>query len=216
MLRILLCSPTDMRAELAGSVIGRQGIELYRATEMKDIRLLVSTLGCQLILVDQDVPDLPAFLGQLRQDEATRSRSVAVVTRGGFRADDLELLQSGANAILRLPPDETWTERLSRLLTVPVRQEARIPVHFAVSFMPEQPGFAVNLSSGGMLLATAAPLAMHQEIDFRFELPDGSRVKGQGRVVRQAAAGSYGVEFTDVPDDDRTAIRQYLRTAHLG
>jgi CheY-like chemotaxis protein len=216
MLRILLCSPADMRAELAGSVIGRQGIELYRATEMKDIRLLASTLGCQLILVDQDLPDLPGFLAQLRKDDTTRNRSVAVVTRGGFRSDDLELLQSGANAILRLPPDQTWTERLGKLLTVPVRQEARVPVRFAVSFMPEQPGFAVNLSSGGMLLATGAPLSVHEEIGFRFELPDGTRVAGQGRVVRQAAEGAYGVEFTEVPDDARTAIRAYLRTAHLG
>jgi CheY-like chemotaxis protein len=216
MLRILLCSPTDMRPELAGSVIGRQGIELYRAETMKDIRLLSSTLGCQLILVDHELPDLVAFLGQLRQEEATRNRSVAVVTRGRFQADDLELLQSGANAILRLPPDETWTERLGKLLTVPVRQEARVPVKFAVSFKPEQPGYALNLSSGGMLLATGAPLAMHEELDFRFELPEWGHIQGRGRVVRQAAAGSYGVEFTEMASDQRDAVKQYLRSARLG
>ena len=215
MLRILLCSDRDLRAELRGSVIGRQGIELFRASTLAEARLLASTLGCQLILVDRDMPDLLGFLSQLRQESATRARSVAVVTRGGYRTEDLALLESGANAILRLPPDATWTERLGKLLNVPQRLESRVPVKFAVSVQPEQPGYAVNLSSGGMLLVTGAPLGVHEEITFRFDLPDGSQVQGRGRVARQAAAGSYGVEFTHVSDEHLTRIKQYLRSARL-
>lgn len=216
MLRILLCSEFDLRGELARSVIGRQGIDVYRANRLEDARLLASTLGAQLILVDRDHPTAASFIRKVREDPTTRSRSLAVLARGDFQPDEIELLEAGANAILRLPPDDTWPERLSRLLNVPLRQEARVPVDLVVDLQGQGVGSLVNLSSSGLLVETDRPLALGGEVDFRFELPDGTRVAGRGRVVREASPNGWGIDFVSVSDAHRTAIQQYLRQSRVG
>lgn len=216
MLRVLLCAEKDLRGDLAPTPIGRQGVELFRASNFTDARLLARTLGVQLVLVDRDMPGSQPFIERLRADDTTRTRSIAVLARGDFRPDELELLEAGANAILRLPPDASWTERVGKLLSVPLRQQARIPVDVAVDLEPEMQGHVDNLSAGGMLVTTPRPLQLHDEIGFRFALPTGGVVEGRGRVMRQAPDAAWGIEFVKVSDDHRASLGQYLRSARLG
>ena len=126
MLRVLICSKRDLRPDLATTVIGRQGIEVYRVEKLADARLVGSSLGVQVILVDREFPDAAAFIRQLRKEPATRDRSIAVLTSRSMQDSDQELLAAGANAILHMPPDAGWDERFSKLLSVPVRQQARM------------------------------------------------------------------------------------------
>jgi CheY-like chemotaxis protein len=216
MLRILLCSDRDLRGQLGRTAMGRQGIELYQAQGFKDARLLATSLDVKVVMVDRDLPDAAAFIAKLREDAATRSRSVAVLAEGDFQQDELAMLDAGANAILRLPPDATWPDRLHKLLNVPMREEARVPVHFVAEMDPEAGGFVQNLSSNGMLLETRARVALGDELGFRFELPDKTVVTGRGRVVREASPTSWGIEFLTVSDAHQTAIRQFLRSSRLG
>ena len=215
MLRILVCSKADLRGELKATIVGRQGIEVYRAERFQDARLLASTLGPRAILVDRDLPDSKEFVRSLRQDPATRPRSIAVVARGDVLPDERELLDSGANAVFRLPPDQGWDERLSRLLTVAPRHDARLMVRIAVQTEPETAGAIVNLSAGGMRLATSEPLRIQDPIGFTFRLPDSTTVSGRGRVVRKAAPTEFGVEFLDLDVAGREAIGLFLRSARL-
>jgi hypothetical protein len=216
MLRLLLYSPRDLRPELAATVIGRQAVELYRVKDISDLRLLASTLDPQAILVDRDVDDVRGLIETLRKEPATRARSLAVLAHGDFQPWEVELLEAGANAILRLPPGGDWDERLARLLRVPVRQDGRLPVHFAMESEPECGAEIVNLSARGMLLAPRGTLAVHDSLRFRFTLPDGAAVAGEGRVVRMAEEDGCGVEFSRLSDAARSAIEQYLRSARLG
>jgi CheY-like chemotaxis protein len=215
MLRVVICSEVDLRPLLAATLIGRQGIEVFRAQRFDDVRLLAATLGPQAILVDRDFPKVLAFIERLREEPATRERSLAVLAVGDMQSVELELLEAGANAILRLPPDAGWNERLSRLLQVPVRQQARLLVRIAAATEPESAAAILNLSAGGMLLAT--PLALHvsDEVSFRFRLPDGTTIAGVGRVAREATNTGYGVEFGSLDEPSREAIGRFLRAARL-
>ena len=123
MLRALVCSEHDLRPELSETLIGREGIEVYRVRTLGDARLVSTSLGVQVILVDRDLPAASEFIRQLRREPATRDRSIAVLARGESRGTDPQLRDAGANAILHLPPDEDWDRRFSKLLTVPARQE---------------------------------------------------------------------------------------------
>jgi hypothetical protein len=155
----------------------------------------------------------------LRAESSTRNRSIAVVSAGDFEPEELELLELGANAILRLPPDGTWDERLARLLSVPMRGEWRLPVQLTVEGTASTDAFsgqALNLSVTGMLLESVFPLAVFQEFDFRFRVPDGSRVAGRGRVIRQASPTEHGVEFLRLEGESKEAIRQFVRSAAVG
>lgn len=216
MLRILVCSERDLRPDLAPTLIGRQNIEVYRAEKFEDARLLGSSLGARAILVDRDLPDARAFIERLREDPATQRRSIAVLARGVMRDEELELITAGANAILRLPPDAGWDERLSKLLTVQARQLARLVVRIEVAMHPESAAAILNLSAGGMLLATPHVLKINDELGFRFKLPDGSLVSGRARVAREAPPTGYGVEFVSIDGEGKDSVLEYLRSARLG
>lgn len=213
MFRVLLCSKRDLRPELANTFIGRQGIEVYRVENLPDARLVGSSLGVQVILVDREFPDASGFILQLRQEAATRNRSIALLTRSAGNHD--EFLKAGANAVFRLPPDTDWDERFSKLLTVPVRQQARMVTHIEVETGDERVAAILNLSPGGMLLTTQKALKVEEELQFRFKLPDKREVKGRGRVARIAPPNNFGVEFLELDEDSRTAVHEFLRGAQM-
>ncbi len=215
LLRVLVCSEKDWRPDLAPTLIGRQGIEVYRVQKFEDAKLVGSSLGAQLILVDRELPECRAFVERLRSDPATQKRSIGILARGEMQDDELELLGAGANGIFRLPPDADWDDRISRLLKVPQRQQARLVVHIAVATQPECAAAILNLSSGGMLLATHNGLRVRDELGFRFRLPDGSEVAGTGRVARAAPPTGYGVEFLDMRGNGREAVNSFLRSNRL-
>jgi CheY-like chemotaxis protein len=216
MYRVLLCSERDLRSDLVETLIGRQGIEVYRVKKFADARLVGSSLGVQVILVDRELPDAEGFIQHLRREPATRARSIAVLTRGSSQDSDRKLLAAGANAVFRLPPDEGWDERFLKLLDVPVRQQARMVVHVELENEPEHAAVILNLSSGGMLLASDHPLRVKDELRFRFTLPDKTTVAGRGRVARAVPPTGFGVEFVDVEDEGREAILDFLRSARMG
>lgn len=215
MLRVLICSRRDLRPELKETLVGRQGIEVYRVEKLADARLVGSSLGVQVVLVDRDFPNAADFIRQLRLEPATRDRSIAVLTRRSAQGDQ-EMLAAGANAVLRLPPDPGWDERFSKLLTVPVRQQARMLIHIDVTSEPEYPAAILNLSPGGMLLATHRVLHKGDELMFRFSLPDKTMIVGRGRVAREALPTGFGVEFLDLGPDGKEAVIDFLRSARLG
>jgi hypothetical protein len=215
LLRVLVCAEKDWRPDLAPTLIGRQGIEVYRVEKFADAKLVGSSLNVQLILVDRDLPEARVFVDQLRKEPTTQRRSIGILARGAMEDIELELLQAGANAVFRLPADAEWDTRISRLLKVPERQQARLVVHLAVDTAPETAGAILNLSTGGMLLATHQGLHVSDELGFRFRLPDGSLVAGRGRVARSAAPTGYGVEFLEMGKDDRDAVNSFLRSARI-
>jgi|CXWL01.1.fsa_nt_gi CheY-like chemotaxis protein len=213
MLRVLVCSEHDLRPELSKTLIGREGIEVCRVRNLADARLVSTSLGVQVILVDRDLPDASEFIRQLRQEPATRDRSIAVLTRGESMGSDHEMREAGANAILRLPPDEDWDRRFSRLLTVPVRQDARVVARIDVATASEVPAAIINLSAGGMLMFARHNLRVGDELKFRFALPGKRNVAGRGRVARETPPTSFGVEFVALEGDGKDAVLDYLRAA---
>jgi len=215
-MRALICSQRDLKPELAKTVIGRQGIEVYRVEKFADARLVGSSLGVQVILVDRDFPDAADFIRKLRKDAATRDRSIAVLARGSMPTTDSEVLAAGANAILRLPPGKDWDERFSKLLKVPVRQQARIVVQIQMGSDPEYPAAILNLSPGGLLLYTTRPLKVGDEIGFRFTVAtNNGEVSGRGRVARDARPTGFGVEFLSIAGEGKESVLAFLRSARL-
>lgn len=216
MLRVLICSKRDLRGELAPTLIGREGIEVYRVEKPDDVRLVSSSLGVQMILVDHELGEAAAFIRKLRKEPATRKRSIAVLTRGQLQGGDQEFLAAGANAIFSLPPDPGWDERFSKLLEVPVRQHARMALHIKLPTELASEAAIFNLSLGGMLLATPNTLHVGDEFKFRLPLLDGTVVIGRGRVTRDARPAGFGIEFVELDGDGRDAVLDFLHSARVG
>ena len=215
-LRVMACAKRDVKPELSGTVIGRGGVEVYRVEKIADARLIASSLGVGVILVDRDFPDAAGLIKLFRKDPATRERSIAVLIRGPKSATDREWLNAGANDVFHVPPDADWDERFSKLVTVPMRQESRLAVNFSAKSNPDGSGAVLNVSPGGMLLQSDRELEADEELNFDFLLPDGTVVSGRGRVARIAPARCFGIEFISFVGEGRDAVLDFLKSARRG
>jgi len=210
---VLICAPAPLEGDLSHTVLWRQDVERYEARSYEQALSMAVAAQPDLTLIDRTLPKAAELVRSLRTDPKSRQTSVVIVARGDFESSELELLEAGANAILRLPADAAWDERLDRLLHIPARKEARFDVDFAVETAletgPPTNGSAVNLSVHGMLLKTKATLAVGDSISFAFRVP-GALIAGRARIVRQAGGGQFGVCFESLEGQGRAKIEAFI------
>ncbi len=165
MVSALICSHADLEKDLAQTLLWRSDVDRHAASRLEDARMMALAARPSIVVVDRDAPWAERLIAALRGEPSTRNLSIVVVARGDFDPGEVELLESGANAILRLPIDEHGERRLERLVNVPLRKEARFPVSFRVdTFMnggavPE-PGLALNTSRSGMPMEATGTLSV--------------------------------------------------------
>jgi DNA-binding response OmpR family regulator len=195
-------------------MLWREGLQRHEATRVEDALTTAAAARPQLIVIDRRLPRAQELITAIRKNAAVRSCSIVVLARGDFETAEIDLLEAGANAILRFPPGPEWDERLDRLLKVPARREARVAVQFGVEATHGEEsanGNALNLSMHGMLLQTTAALSVGDSVTFSFRLP-GAFVDGRGTIVRQAGANQYGIFFDALERDGREQIERYVTT----
>jgi PilZ domain-containing protein len=217
MTAVLICSHGDVEKDLGGTLLWREDLERQVATRMEEARMLAVAAHPRLVVIDRDLPWAARFVSALREDPSTRGLSLVVIARGDFEAAEVELLECGANAILRLPAGPEWSERLERLMDIPVRKEARFPVSFGVEASSNggeaADAQALNLSASGVLIETEFALKVLDEVQLQFELPPTTDpVRVDALVVRLAAPTRFGVEFRRVGPDESRRIQGYLAT----
>jgi CheY-like chemotaxis protein len=210
----LICSQEDLQPDLGQTVLWRTGIERHLARRFEDARMMALAAKPDLVVVDRDLPKADQLIASLREDPSTRRVSIAIVARGDFDPAEVALLEAGANAILRLPPGPDWDDRLVRLLDVPARREARLPVEFGVDALgtgvgERVPGQAVNISRSGILIETSVELGVGDELELEFSL-EGEALLTHGRVVRRGAPRFFGVQFASLPAYAAVRIERFV------
>ena len=219
----LLVAGLDARSLLLEAPLLRRERHVVeeRATA-RDVMEDIPRTGTRLVVLGPRLPDLElnAAIRRIRSHAATRGVSILALLPAEEPEDAEALaLEAGANAALRRPLDrarlETW---LAKLLIVPRRVDARIPVQGHVVGTPRNAepvhffGLTRNLSVNGMLLASPGPLPFTPDLDLEFNIPGViARLQALGRVVREAGEVEwpylgYGVEFLFVPPDSQEAL----------
>src|SRR5438477_3525206 len=162
MVSALICTHSDLEKDLGQTMLWRQDVDRHAASRLEEARMMALAARPSIVVVDRDLPWAGRLVAALREDGSTRGLSIVVVARGDFDPGEIELLEAGANAILRIPFDRDVDARLQRLVDVPVRKSARFSVSFTVETYgagPEaQPALALNLSVTGILIDVSAPL----------------------------------------------------------
>jgi DNA-binding response OmpR family regulator len=214
---VLICAPSSLESELGGTPLWRAEMERHTATRAEEARMLAAANRPDLIAVDRDLPGAPGLVADLRADAATRRSSIVVLARGDLDPVEVELLEAGANAVLRLPPGPDWEARLRALLAVPVRRQARLAVKlqvegFRAGGVPVE-GVALDLSQTGMLIEVRTALRPGDDLDLRFHTPDKALVEARARVVRQAGPVRYGIQFASLGTAERDRIRRFVESA---
>jgi CheY-like chemotaxis protein len=214
--RVLLCSTSDLEEDLGQTLLWREEIDRHVAGHAEYARTLAQAARPQMVMVDRDLPGAQDLIADLRRDPATRPVSIVVLGRGDFDSAEVDLLEAGANAILRLPAGPEWDDRLVKLLQVPTRRESRFAVHFDVEADTGSPrtsglALALNLSVAGMLLQCSLPLGIGDDLDLGFRLFETDpTVAVRGRVVRQAKGERFGVEFHRFAGDGEERVAQFV------
>lgn len=214
MLRVLVgCTDTRRAAEdLGKTLLWRRDFERQVVTALGAARAAIRERP-SLALFERDVPWAAGFIREVREDDATKAISIAVYAPGEVDPVEMDLLSSGANAVLRLPVTRDWDKRLARLLQVPPRQAVRVPVFVEVEAegaVRTTLGTSVNLSESGILIQAQA-LDLGAELSFAFRLPGAADpVRGRARVVRMAADDSFGLEFSEISGECLQVIRAFV------
>ena len=217
MTAVLICSHANVEEDLGGTLLWRDGMERQVVGKMEEALMLAVAARPRIVVIDRDLPWAARVVSALREDPKTRGLSLVVMARGDFDPSEVELLECGANAILRLPAGPEWNVRLERLMDVPIRKEARFPVSFEVEASSNGSGAveaqALNLSASGMLIETASALGVQEEVRLQFRLPpQADPVRVFGQVVRLAAPTRFGVEFRGMGPVESRRIQGYLAT----
>jgi CheY-like chemotaxis protein len=220
--KVLIVSTTDIRAELASTVLGRSEIEWVLAPDPEaGFEKACSEQPKLVIAALNELGQTEAFLRRIRQDEATHHVGLVVLAATLPPQDEESLLQAGANVVLSGRADPfRWNEALETLLRVPWRRKVRISVRLWVWFRfssDEQPiqGRALNLSVHGMLLETSQPLEIGAKFEAQLQLHDGAReITVIGQVMRESGAADgqwrYGVEFVSLRGDGRDRLWAFV------
>jgi CheY-like chemotaxis protein len=214
-IRAALVASSDLAPDLGQTVLYRRNVERLPAEGLEQVRQLADSGRLDVVVVDSALPGAASIVSALRQDPTTRAVAIVALGRSEFGFDHLELLQSGANAILPLPPGQDWDDRLMRLIHVPVRKTARFPVNLSLQGgLRDGAKFAarvLNLSVHGLLLECRQPLRVGEDMHLAFDMPSGhGAVAARGTVVRQALEDRFGVELTHVEGDGRVRIKRYV------
>ncbi|HMJ10985.1 MAG TPA: protein kinase [Polyangiaceae bacterium] len=164
----------------------------------------------------------------LAKDPADRFADARAFARVLLEAADQPLGQSSLLGIRRgrpppLPPEARAPKTGVALGAVaaaaaPRRRYARAPYVTPVRIAQKDgvtvEGHSEDLSEGGMLVLTRQPCKNEQAVSIHFALPSSGRIvqlDATARWVRTArGTGAAGLEFSDMPDDVRNAIRDYV------
>jgi hypothetical protein len=179
-----------------------------------------------LVVLGPRLPDVPLVETIRRIREGSTSRRVSILVMIPVSeppGTEGVVLAAGANAALRRPLDrfvlESW---VAKLIQVPNRVRARIPVHVqVVGSRPGAPGehfygLSRNLSVHGMLLASPVRIEA-EDLDLEIDLPEAEgRVRVLGRIVREAPEVGwpyvgYGIEFLFLPEPAQRVIDRMVR-----
>lgn len=177
-----------------------------------------------VIVVDwREIENLGDFLCALRRSKLNQECVLVAIMR-----DLLDLRQAfaaGVHFLIHKPASAVQIERCLRAAycatVVRRRKQHREPVNLVATLSPRTQPFTeatvINLSEGGIALRSDAPdgvagkmLSAGDEVDLRFTLPEtGENLHPAGRVV-WTTAHSCGIRFTNIPDDERGALEQWM------
>jgi CheY-like chemotaxis protein len=195
------------------------------ATSAREVADALAGDGFSLVVLGARLPDLP-LVETIQEIRASPSRRVSILAMiGASEPEGAEglVLGAGANAALRRPLDrfvlESW---VSKLVDVPSRVRARIPVHVQVVGSRHGTegehfyGLSRNLSVHGMLLASPVRIEA-EDLDLEIDLPESEgRVRVLGRIAREAPEVGwpyvgYGIEFLFLPESAQRVIDRLVR-----
>jgi CheY-like chemotaxis protein len=196
------------------------GCEVLTMTDSREAAERVDRQEFDGILVDVQMPHLDGFELTKRIRASGSNSRVPVVMLTGY--DNIETMRRGYQAGITFFLGKPFTvEKLRGLLAVArgamlkeKRQYARLPLRTAVTIRAGKVQFkaeSLNISEAGLLLEHSAGLAIGQEVELGFSVPQGRQpLRPRAQVVRLETPNRMGVKFLALAPSDQQAIQAYV------
>ncbi len=214
MVVVILGDLGSLDAELCQTILHRRDVQLLWTRDVAEVRAHAEE--ARIVVVDGTLPDVSRIVAELREDASTRTLPIAVVARGDLgELGELQMIQAGADATLRLPPGPHWDRQLLGLMRVPVRREPRVPIQLDLTAVVpvSVPALVLNLSANGMRVLCLRRLRVGDNLQFSFLLPGRpNAIRGEAAVVRVVGEHQYGIELTRLDEEGRGLIRELLES----
>lgn len=188
---ILLVDDVELFLELEKTFFHRERFDLLMASNSQELMQLVLKRNPDLVFMDMQLAggrgdDVCRWI---KQDAALRSIPVIMVVALGDHESESLCRQAGCNAIIHSPVKRQQLLTVARdILELADRQKNRIParmlVHFDENKNRPQGNFTVNLSGGGMFVATQEIKPIGSPLSLRVQFPgEESPFRCRGRVA---------------------------------
>ncbi|MEO8361722.1 MAG: PilZ domain-containing protein [Vicinamibacteria bacterium] len=211
---VLICSSRSLDGILKDTVLFRSGIEREQVRTAAEVQTRLTAGGVALVCIHREVASVEALIRAVRRSPALKRISVIILSEADFDPSEVELLEAGANAILRLPPTDDFNDRVGRLMEVPARRDVRLPVRLQVvasaGFGATVPVLAQNISSSGILIESNHHLNMGDEINVALRFEDsGELFAAAAHITRTAGPNRYGARFVAITKGEE-ALKTFL------
>ena len=215
---VLICSSRSLDGDLQDTVLFRSGIERVQVRSVAEVQSRLAAGPVALLCIHRTVAGIEGLIKTLRRSPLKRI-SIVVLSEDDFDPSEIELLEAGANAILRLPTADDFDERVGRLIEVPSRKDVRLPVRLQVvassGFGSTVPVLAQNLSATGILLESNHQLNMGDEVSLTLRFEESRELfSANAHITRTAGPNRYGARFTSITKGEE-ALKTFLASNSL-
>ncbi len=207
------------RINVASAQSAGETLRMLRALRPQVVILAYELAGdgvncCQQIKNDAEFHALPVLILAPNQPDAIErcwaSGCDGVLVRPFHRRELAQVTQNFINLSQRTAP----------------RVNISVPVRFSLNGEHEHHDYSVNVSSGGLYLASRENFELGQELRLTFSLPGTPRpLHCHGRVAwlnqgpdrkRSDVAEGVGIEFVSLPPDKRRQLQQFVMQSLRG
>ena len=222
---ILLVDDVELFLELEKTFLHRDRFDLLMASNAQEIMLLVLKRKPDLVFLDMQVAERGDDVCRwITQDTILCSIPVVMVVASGDHEAESLCRQAGCDAIIHSPVKRQQLLSVTRnILNLTDRQQARIPVRMLVHFVKNSQvhsNFSVNLSHGGMFIATQDTMPVGSPLSLRLQLPGKEQtLTCQGQVAWLNHSGLHrnphlpmgmGVVFDGLSEPLQELVKLYL------
>lgn len=221
MLQALLVSKDDQTAETLIQVLAQLGVAVVRSSAAEAAVARLSEAHFDQVIVDFEDPGTASEMLESCRRLAGSNQNLPVTVALLADAGQIRtILGSGAHFVLTKPVSgERALATLSAataILKRERRQAPRIAVQVPVSIRGDQEssieGILLDVSTGGMDVLAAKPVACSSLAQVYFELPDGLRIEAHAEVAWSTPAGQTGLHFLDMDSKMREQLSEWLNS----
>jgi len=223
---ILLIDDVELFLELEKTFFHREGFDLLMAVNAQEIMHLVLERKPELVFLDMQISGArgDGICRWIKKDPELAKIPVIMLIEAGDVESESLCRQAGCDAIIHSPVRRAQLLSVTRaILDLCDRQQMRIAKRVLVHYGPDSKQlnshFTVNLSAGGMFLATDELYPIGTPLALRVQIPGQKILDCQGQVAwlnhprtekKPHLPTGMGIRFNPLTDQNLTQVKKFL------